>query len=353
MVKQTIKLGGTASDVTVARVAHGLMMMTWIPTPVPDEQCFEAIKAGIDALPPGAKMFLNSGEFYAMDMQTGNLEMLARFFEKHPGYAEKTFLSVKGGINREVRGPDNSEDKLRASVDNILRALGPHKKLDLFEPARIDRKVPVEDMMRTLSALVKEGKFTHIGLSECNADTLRKAHAVHPVTAVEIEVSPFSFEDRTRAVIDTAAELGGVGYCVFVSVAYSQYWFSPLGRGILTGKIKSAADLQEGDIRFRYSRFKAENIEGNLPVVDALEELAKRKGVTVAQLCIAWVAAQGPSVIPLPGSSKATRTLENLEAGDIVFNKAELDEMSGIIEKYGVKGDRGMGFTDEQQHYWG
>ncbi|KAJ6456161.1 aldo/keto reductase [Mycena sanguinolenta] len=342
MVKQTVKLGGTASEVTVARVAHGLMMMTWIPTPVPDEQCFEAIKAGIDALPPGAKMFLNSGEFYAMDMQTGNLEMLARFFEKHPGYAEKVFLSVKGGINVALRGPDNSEKNLRSSVDNILRALGPHKKLDLYEPARIDHKVPVEDMMRTLSALVAEGKFTHIGLSECNADTLRKAYAVHPVTAVEIEVSPFSFEAKTRAVIDTAAELG-------VSVIA----YSPLGRGILTGKIKSAADLPEGDIRFRYSRFNAENIEGNLPVVDALEGLAKRNGITVAQLCIAWVAAQGPSVIPLPGSSKATRTLENLEAGDIVLSKAELDELSGIIEKYGVKGDRGMGLTDEQQHYWG
>jgi len=340
MVQQTTKLGGTASDVIVGRVAHGLMMMTWIPTPVPDEQCFEAIKAGVDALPAGTKMFLNSGEFYAMDMKTGNLEMLSRFYAKYPEYADKTFLSVKGAIRD--RAPDNSAASLRQSVENIQRALGPIKKLDLFEPARIDRKVPVEDMMQTLVTLIKEGKFSHIGLSECNADTLRKAHAIHPVTAVEIEVSPFSYEENQKKVIATAAELG-------ISVIA----YSPLGRGFLAGKIKSAADMQEGDIRFRYSRFKDENMKGNLPIVEALDAMAQSKGITVAQLCIAWVAAQGSSVIPLPGSSKATRTLENLEGGDIVLTAGELKELSEIIAKYGVKGDRGMGLTEEQQHYWG
>lgn len=97
---------------------------------------------------------------------------------------------------------------IRQSVDNIQRALGPIKKVDLFEPARIDRKVPIEELMETMTALVKEGKFSHIGLSECSADTLRKAHAIHPVTAVEIEVSPFSYEENQKKVIATAAELG-------------------------------------------------------------------------------------------------------------------------------------------------
>ncbi|KAJ6498132.1 aldo/keto reductase [Mycena vitilis] len=340
MVKETTKLGGTASDVTVSRVAHGLMMMTWIPTPVPDEQCFEAIKAGIDALPAGAKAFLNSGEFYAHDMKTGNLEMLSRFFSKYPDYADKTFLSVKGGI--KDRAPANSDASLRQSVENIQRALGTVKKLDLFEPARIDSKVPVEDMMKTLVALVKESKFAHIGLSECKAETLRKAHAIHPITAVEIEVSPFSYEENQKKVIATAAELG-------ISVIA----YSPLGRGVLGGNIKSSADLQEGDIRLRFSRFKDENLKHNLPIVESLDRMAKGKGITVAQLCIAWVAALGPNVIPLPGSSKASRTLENLEAGDIVLNAEELKELSEIIAKHGVKGDRGYGLTDEQSHYWG
>jgi len=340
MVQQTTKLGGTASDITVGRVAHGLMMMTWLPTPVPDEQCFEAIKAGIDALPAGTKMFLNSGEFYAMDMKTGNLEMLSRFYAKYPEYADKTFLSVKGAIRD--RAPDNSAASIRQSVDNIQRALGPIKKVDLFEPARIDRKVPIEELMETMTALVKEGKFSHIGLSECSADTLRKAHAIHPVTAVEIEVSPFSYEENQKKVIATAAELG-------ISVLA----YSPLGRGVLGGNIKSSADLQEGDIRFRYSRFKEEHMKHNVAIVEVLDAMAKNKGITVAQLCIAWVASQGPSVIPLPGSSKATRTLENLGGGDVVLDAAELKELSEIISKHGVSGDRGMGLTDEQQHYWG
>ncbi|KAJ6505466.1 NADP-dependent oxidoreductase domain-containing protein [Mycena sanguinolenta] len=173
-------------------------------------------------------------------------------------------------------------------------------------------------MMRTLSALIAEGKSTHIGLSECNADTLHKAHAVHPITAVKIEVSPFSFKAKTCTAIDTAAELG-------VSVIA----YSPLGRGILTGKIKSTADLQESDIRLRYSRSKAENIEGNLPVVDAVE---------------GWRSARTspwPSSA-LRGSRRRARALFCC-----------LDRLSGIIDRYGVKGDRGMGLTDEQQNYWG
>ncbi|KAJ7222584.1 aldo/keto reductase [Mycena pura] len=301
MVHTTTKLGGTASDVTIARVAHGLMRMTWVPTPAPDEQCFEAIKAGIDALPPGTKMFLNSGEFYAMDWSTGNLEMLSRFFAKYPEYADKTFLSVKGAFRD--RAPDNSPENIRASVENIQRALGPIKKIDLFQPARMDRKVPIEQSMQAMVALIGEGKFSHIGLSECNATTLRKAHAVHPVTAAEIEISPLAYDENQKNVIATAEELG-------ISVLA----YSPLGRGFLSGNIKSVSDLHE------------------------LEALAKTKNITVAQLCIAWVAALSPNVIPLPGSSKSTRTLENLEAGDIVLDAEELKKMNEIIEKHGVKG---------------
>ncbi|KAF8151955.1 aldo/keto reductase [Mycena galopus ATCC 62051] len=333
MVQQTTKLGGTASDVTVGRVALG-------PDPCPRRAMLRGHQGRDRRAPARDEMFLNSGEFYAMDMKTGNLEMLARFYERYPEYAEKTFLSVKGAIRD--RAPDCSAASLRASVDNILRALGPIKKLDLFQPARIDHRVPVEEMMQTLAALVKEGKFAHIGLSECSADTLRRAHKVHPVTAVEIEVSPFSFEEKTKAVIAAAGELG-------VSVIA----YSPLGRGIIAGKIKSAADLEEGDIRFRYSRFKEENLKGNLPIVEALEGMAKNKGITVAQLCIAWVAAQGSSVIPVPGSSKATRTLENLQAGEVVLSPTELTELTETVAKHGVKGDRGAGLTDEQMHYWG
>ncbi|EAU87803.1 aldo/keto reductase [Coprinopsis cinerea okayama7 len=341
-VTQSTKLGGTASNVSVGVVAHGLMMMTWTPNPVPDEQAFEAIKAGVDALPPGTKMILNSGEFYAQDFGTANLELLSRFFAKYPDYADKTFLSVKGGIDWTKRGPDGSLEFLRKSVDNILKALGPNKKLDLFEPARIDRSIPVEELTQHLVTLLKEGKFDHIGLSECNANTLRKAHAVHPITAVEIEISPWSYEDKTKDVIATAKELG------ITVIAYS-----PLGRGFLTGQIKSSSDLPPGDHRASLTRFQEENIKHNMAIVDALVGIAKKKEITPAQLSIAWVRHLGPHVIPLPGSSKSSRTLENLKAGDIQLSDADLDEINKVIATHQVKGDRYFGQSEEESHLWG
>ncbi|KAI0257208.1 NADP-dependent oxidoreductase domain-containing protein [Lactifluus subvellereus] len=297
MAHKTVKLGGAASDIVVAKVAHGLMMMTWKPTPVPDEDAFAAIKAGIDALPLGVKMFLNSAEFYGQGLTTANLDLLARFFERYPEYADRTFLSVKGGTLPGQLASDGSRENLRRSVDAILKALRGTKKLDLFEPARLRR---VTDEM------VKEGKFDYIGLSEVGAETVRRAHKVMPVAAVEIEVSLQAYEQQTKDVIATCKELG------IAVIAYS-----PLGRGLLTGHIKNRQDLEEGDFRRTFARFQDENIGHNLQLVDALTSIANRKGITLAQLSIAWVSALGDQVIPLPGSSNVKRTLENLLAGDV------------------------------------
>ncbi|EPT06152.1 hypothetical protein FOMPIDRAFT_1021199 [Fomitopsis schrenkii] len=339
-IRKTAKLGGTASDVTIAKVGHGLMMMTWRGSGVvPDEQCFEAIKAGVDALPPGVKILLNSGEFYANDLGTGNLELLARFFDKYPSYADKVFLSVKGGA--KGLAPDASPENLRRSIDNINSALRGTKKLDLFESARVDKNVPIEDAIKTLAALIKEGKFDHIGMSECSAATLRQAHAVHPITAVEIEVSPWSYEEETKKVIATAQELG------IAVVAYS-----PLGRGFLTGQIKSINDLPENDIRRRLTRFGEEFIKHNLALVQSLEAIAAKKGCTPGQLSIAWVGALGEHVVPLPGSSKKERTLENLAGGDVELTAADLAEINDVIAKHEVKGDRYFG-NPEAAHLWG
>ena len=193
------------------------MMMTWKPTPVPDEDAFAAIKAGIDALPPGVKMNLNSGgctfratsfwhragsrllypflylpsffsgEFYGQGATTANLELVARFFEKYPEYADRTFLSVKGGTVPGKLDVDGSEENLRRSVDAILKALRGTKKLDLFEPARRDPNYEIEHYADVLNELVKEGKFDYIGLSEVGAETIRRAHKVrtnHPFRSV-------------------------------------------------------------------------------------------------------------------------------------------------------------------------
>ncbi|KAI0818943.1 aldo/keto reductase [Irpex lacteus] len=295
-IKNITTLGGTASNVKVAKVAHGLMMMTWTPTPVPDEQCFEAIKAGVDLLPPGVKMMLNSGEFYAQDFGTANLELLSRFFEKYPEYADKTFLSVKGGLDMSSGHLDfnGSLEGLKRSLNKCNAALRSKKHIDLYELARVDNNRPIEEVIRNCKTLVDEGLFDHIGLSEVNAETLKRANAVHPITAVEIEVSPWSIEEETKKVLATAAELG-------VTVAA----YSPLGRGFLTGQIKTLDDLPQGDMRSRFTRFNnPEVFAHNLKLVDNLKAVAEKKGVTPAQLTLAWVANLHPRlVVPIPGSS--------------------------------------------------
>lgn len=169
---------------------------SWKPTPVADEDAFEAIKAGIDTLPAGVKMILNSGtpiyrihvhdhlqifhsgEFYGTNPRTANLELLARFFDKYPTYTDKVFLSVKGGTGPADIDPDSSPENIRRSVDTVLKALRGTKKIDLFECARVDSRVAIEDNIATLANLVKEGKFDHIGMSECAAATLRRGNAV-------------------------------------------------------------------------------------------------------------------------------------------------------------------------------
>ncbi|KAE9397410.1 putative oxidoreductase, partial [Gymnopus androsaceus JB14] len=165
---------------------------------------------------------------------------------------------------------------------------------------------------------------------------------VHPIAAVEIEVSFWSYEGNQKAVISTAQEL---------NIAVLAY--SPLGHGFLTGTIKSPSDLAKSDPRAHFTRFKEENFEANYAIVEGISAIAEKKGITPSQLCIAWVASLGPHMIPLPGSSKASRTLENLQAGDIVLTAEESKAINDIIAKNPVVGDRYFGASDEQAHLWG
>ncbi|KZW00681.1 Aldo/keto reductase [Exidia glandulosa HHB12029] len=335
MVKTT-HLGGTASDIVTPTIGHGLMNMTWKPTPVPDEQCFESMKATIDALPPGAKAFFNSAEFYGMPPNlTANLDLVARYFDKYPEHRDKVFISVKGAIG--AAAPDNSEESIRRSVDKINAKLR-GKRLDLFEPVRIDKKVSVEDMMKTLVQLVKEGKFDHIGLSEISADTLRRAHKIYPISVVEIEVSPCTYYDNNKQVIALAKELG---------VAIAAY--SPLGHGFLTAAIKKPTDLEEGDLRRSFSRFQEEAFKANWAIVEKLSKIAEKKGITPAQLSLAWVVSRGDHVIPIPGSSHVERTLENAAAGDVELTPEEIKEIDDIIASTEIQGGRYRG-NPEREH---
>ncbi|KAL1939742.1 hypothetical protein VTO73DRAFT_9775 [Trametes versicolor] len=338
MVNATTKLGGTASDVVVAKVAHGLMSMSWVPKPVSDEQAFEAIKAGLDTLPAGAKLILNSAQFYGPGMSTHNLEIVSRFFEKYPEYTERAFLMVKGGHSPD-KGLDNSAASLRRSVDISLAALRGKKTIDCFQPARVDKAVTIEDTVKTLAALKDEGKFAHIGLSECAAATVRRAQAVHPIAVVEIEVSPTSYEEETKKVIATCAEL---------NIAIVGY--SPLGHGLLTGNYSSTKDIDPNDVRAHLSRFQEENLRHNLVIAEAIKSLATKKGCTPAQLCIGWVGSLGDKVIPLPGSARKERNLENLAGGDVILTEEEKAEMAHILATHPVKGAR---YGDNNTDLWG
>jgi len=284
-------------------------------------------------------MLLNGGEFYGHNMSTTNLEMIARFFEKYPEFVDRTFLSIKGGLKAGgPPEPDNSPENLLRSVNTVNEKLRGTKRLDLFQCTRVDPKVSVEESIAALANLKSQGKLDHIGMSECSAETLRRGHKVHPISVVEIEVSPFSYEPQAREVIATAKELG---------IAVAAY--SPLGKGFLTGQIKKLGDLPADDVRRHFPRFQEDTFGHNFAIVDAFTEIAKRKDVTTTQLCIGWVSSLGPHVIPLPGSSRAERTLENCSGGDVTFTETELQEIHQLIEKSEVKGTRYPSFA---QHLW-
>jgi len=303
------------------------MTMTWTQNPVSDEVAFEAIKASIDSLPTGTKRVLNSGEFYGLAPKEANLELISRFFEKYPEYADRAFLSVKGGIDLEKFAPDSSEEGLRKSVDNILSKLRGKKRLDLFECARVDPTRPIEETIGVLAKLIKEGKFDYVGMSECSAATLRRAHAVHPITAAEIEISLFSYEDETKKVIEAGKELG-----------ITIFGYSPIGRGVLSGNVSKKEDVQ--GFAATIPKYQGELFEHNIKLAEVVKEFAAKKGVTPAQLAIAWVGTLGSHVIALPGSSNEKRTVENMSSASVTFTDAELKELNGIVNDFEVKGGR-------------
>ncbi|KAG9045546.1 hypothetical protein FS837_006120 [Tulasnella sp. UAMH 9824] len=316
----TVQLGGTAIDTSIHRIGLGLMTLTWGPD-ASDERSFEVIKTAIELTAPDRKLFLNSAEFYGEDRDVANLEMLSRFFAKFPELADRTFLSVKGTMSAEP-------EAIRRSVTNCLAALKGQKKIDLFQCCRVDPKIPVESAIKTLSGLVTEGKFGHIGLSECSATTLRRANAVHPITAVEIEISPFSYEDETRAVITASHELN------VTVIAYS-----PLGHGFLTGKFNKE-DLGTRDIRRHLARFQDDAMAHNQKIVDVLVATANAKSITAGQLCIAWVAALGPHIVPLPGTTKLDRLRENMKAVDLSLTLDDVNQLTEALSKIEVRGGR-------------
>jgi len=201
--------------------------------------------------------------------------------------------------------------------------------IDLYYQHRVDIKTPIEDTVGALAELVKEGKIKHIGLSECSAETLRKAYKVHPITAVQIEFSPWTIDIEQNGLLEACRELG------VAIVAYS-----PLGRGFLSGKFKTVEDLEANDWRRTNPRFQGENFTKNYQIVEKFNELSKQVGKTPSQITLAWVLAQGEDFFPIPGTTNLTRLEENFGSLSFTLTQEQIQTVRKIIESIGVTGTR-------------
>jgi aryl-alcohol dehydrogenase-like predicted oxidoreductase len=238
-----------------------------------------------------------------------------------------TKFGIVRGENGERLGIRGDGDYVRQACDASLDRLGVDH-IDLYYQHRVDPEVEIEETVGAMKELVEAGKVRHIGLSEASAATIRRAHAVHPVTAVQTEWSLWS-RDAEEEILPTVRELG-IGF-----VAYS-----PLGRGFLSGRIRSADDLGEGDFRKHHPRFQGENFQRNLDLVAAVDELAAEHGVTSGQLALAWVLSRGEDVVPIPGTTRPEHLAENVGATEIELAEDELERLEEAFPKGATAGDR-------------
>jgi aryl-alcohol dehydrogenase-like predicted oxidoreductase len=240
-------------------------------------------------------------------------------------YRGKVAIATKFGfdidpVTGENRGGLNSRpEQIRASTDSSLRRLRVDA-IDLYYQHRVDPSVPIEEVAGTVRDLIAEGKVKHFGLSEAGVRTIRRAHAVQPVTALQSEYSLWWREPEAE-ILPTLQELG-IGFVPF----------SPLGKGFLTGKIDETTTFDSTDFRNTVPRFSAENRRANQAVVDVVREMASRKGVTPAQIALAWVLAQKPWIVPIPGTTKIHRLEENLGAADVALKADDLRQIDAVRE---------------------
>ena len=258
------------------------------------------------------------------------------------GRRGQVFLATKFGIQRDLANPrkraiSGKPDYVRSSCEGSLKRLNVDR-IDLYYQHRVDRDTPIEETVGAMAELVKAGKIGGIGLSEPSVATIRKAHNVHPISAVQTEYSLWSREPED-GVLQACEELG-IGFVPY----------SPLGRGFLTGRYRSIEDLDANDFRRHSPRFQGANFAKNLAMVDQVREIAKEKHCTPAQLALAWLLAQGPHIVPIPGTTNARRLAENLAAADIELRPADLERIAAVAPSGVAVGERydetGMRFVN-------
>ncbi|KAA8899611.1 hypothetical protein TRICI_006323 [Trichomonascus ciferrii] len=283
---------------------YGLMGLTLYDKVQSDEHKLEAMKTAVEQ---GAN-FWNTGVFYGgvgpgIDPEA-NLALLKKYFERYPEDFDKICLSVKGAVNISNFQPDSSKENICRDMEITFKYL-PKKQLDMYTISRVDSKLGVEAAVRNVLPYIQDGSVKSYCLSEAGSESIRKAHAIYPVAAVEVEFSLFALDVVDAGVFKTCAELG------IPVIAYA-----PLGQGMLTGKVDSNS-LPENDIRKNWDRFQTEVYEKNKGLVDLISQIATKNSVTNAQVALQWVRAQSsknkdyPEIIILPGSSNAARVKEN------------------------------------------
>jgi len=321
---QTTTLG--RGGPVVSRAGLGLMGMSGVYGQADDQESIATIRAAIDA----GITLLDTGDFYGM----GHNELLLRDALRGGIPRDSVFIQVKFGGQRAPSGAFIGHDASPAAVKNslayTLTRLGTDH-VDLYQPARLDPRVPIEDTVGAIAEMVQAGYVRHIGLSEMGADTIRRAHAVHPIAALQIEYSLMS-RGIEAEILPTVRELG-------ISVTA----YGILSRGLLSS---GTARLAPGDPRTRFPRFAGENHARNLELLAALEAIAAKKGAgevggaTAAQLAIAWVAYRGEDIIPLIGTKRRDRLAEALKALDLTLSADDLAEIEAAVPAGAVAGDR-------------
>ncbi len=320
-----MKMRKLGNELTVSAIGLGCMGMSHAYGGQ-DEQ--ESIKTLHRAVEIGVNFF-DTAEVYGPFV---NEELVGRALKP---YRDRVVIATKFGFRIDtsksqtnaMTGLDSRPEHVREVAEASLKRLG-IDVIDLFYQHRVDPDVPIEDTVGAMAALVKEGKVRALGLSEAGADIIRRAHAVHPISALQSEYSLWT-RDPEGEILDTCRELG-IGFVPF----------SPLGRGFLTGKITSTADLAEGDMRRNLPRFEAENMAANMALVRLVEEMAADKGVTAAQLALAWVLAKGDFIVPIPGARKITHLEQNVAAADVTLTPEEIGRLDELLAPEKIAGAR-------------
>jgi aryl-alcohol dehydrogenase-like predicted oxidoreductase len=317
MMTTTLGRGGPV----VSRVGLGLMSMSGIYGQADDQESIATIRAAIDA----GITLLDTGDFYGM----GHNELLLRDALRGSGIPrDSVFIQVKFGGQRDPSGAfvghDASPAMVKSSLAYTLTRLGT-EYVDLYQPARLDPEVPIEDTVGAVAEMIQAGYVRYLGLSEVGADTIRRAHAVYPVSELQIEYSLMS-RGIERSILPTVRELG---------ISITAYGI--LSRGLLSS---GTAQLAANDPRARFPRFRGENHARNLELLAALETIAAAREVTAAQLAIAWVASRGDDIIPLIGTKRRDRLDEALRALDLTLSTDELAAIEAAVPADAVAGDR-------------